>query len=68
MVLLSPRAVEALGWKLATRIVIPLTHNLKLKQAAEQSYINAISAAKASNLNEGVDRKAPDPQGIQARA
>lgn len=66
--LLSPRAAEAVGWKLATMIAIPLTHNLKLKQSAEQSYLNAISFAKASNLNEGVNREAPEPLGIQARA
>lgn len=66
--LLSPRAAEAVAWKLATMIVIPLTHNLKLKQSAEQSYLNAIGFAKASNLNEGVNREAPEPTGIQARA
>lgn len=66
--LLSPRAAEAVGWKLATMIAIPLTHNLKLKQSAEESYINAISSAKASNFNEGVNRTAPEPLGIQARA
>ncbi len=66
--LLSPRAVEAVGWKLATMIAIPLTGNLKLKQEAEQSYLNAIAAAKASNFNEGVNRDAPDPSLITARS
>ena len=66
--LLSPRAAEAVGWKLATLIAIPLTHNLKLKASAETSYTNAISQAKASNLNEKVNRTEPEPTGIQARA
>lgn len=65
--LLTPRAVEAVGWKLATMIAVPLTGNLKLKQDAEQSYLNAIASAKASNFNEGVSREEPDPPLIQAR-
>ncbi len=65
--LLSPRAAEAVAWKLATMIVIPLTHNLKLKQSAEQSYLNAIAEAKKSDFNEGYNRKEPDPTLIQAR-
>lgn len=65
--LLSPKAVEAVGWKLATRIVIPLTHNLKLFQNAEQVYLNVISTAKASNFNENVNREAAEPTGIQVR-
>lgn len=65
--LLTPRAAEAVGWKLATMIVIPLVGDLKLKQNAEQSYLNSIAEAKKSDLNEGVNRKAPDPSSIQAR-
>ncbi len=65
--LLSPRAAECVGWKLATMIVIPLTHNLKLKQNAEQSYLNALAEAKKSDFNEGENRKEPDPTLIQAR-
>lgn len=65
--LLSPKAAIALGWKLATMIVIPLTHNLKLKQGAEQSYLVALSDAKVADFNEGENRKAPDPESIQAR-
>ncbi len=66
--LLSPKAAIALGWKLATMIVIPLTHNLKLKQAAELSYLVALSDAKVADFNEGENRKAPDPESIQARS
>ncbi len=66
--LLSPSAVRALSWQLATMIAIPLTHNLKLKQNAEQSYLNAIAEAKKSDLNEGVNREAPDPSLILARS
>jgi len=66
--LLTPRAAEAVGWKLSTMLAIPLTHNLKLKQTAENSYVNAVASAKASNFNEGVNRTAPEPLGIQARA
>jgi|TARA_R100001530_G_C4312005_1_gene153295 hypothetical protein len=66
--LFTPRAVEALGWKLATMIVISLNGNLKLKQNAEQSYLNAIASAKASNFNESVNRKAADPSLIQSRS
>ncbi len=66
--LLTPRAAEAVGWKLSTMIVIPLTHNLKLKQAAETSYLRAITQAKTSNFNEGANRTAPEPEAIQARA
>jgi|TARA_Y100000310_G_scaffold69394_1_gene64888 hypothetical protein len=66
--LFTPRAIEALGWKLATMIVISLNGNLKLKQNAEQSYINAIASAKASNFNESVNRDAADPSLIQSRS
>lgn len=65
--LLTPRAAEAVGWKLATMIVISLVGDLKLKKSAEQSYLNSIAEAKKSNLNEGVNREAPDPPLIAAR-
>jgi len=65
--LLSSRAVEAIGWKLSTMIVISLTGNLELKQNAEQSYLRAIDAARASDFNEGVIREAPTPESITSR-
>lgn len=68
LALFSPRAVEALGWKLSTRIVIPLTHNLKLKQNAEQSYVNALAEAKTSSFNENVNRPEREPELILARS
>lgn len=68
LLLFSPRAIEALGWKLATRIVIPLTHNLKLKQNAEQSYVNALAEAKAADSNENVNRPEREPDLILARS
>ncbi len=66
--LLTERAAEAVGWKLATMIAIPLTHNLKLKQNAEQSYLNALAEAKASNFNESVNRDATEPSLIRDRS
>lgn len=66
--LFTPRAVEALAWKLATLIAITLTGNLKLKQNAEEAYTRAIIDAKASNFNENVNRKASDPSLISARS
>ena len=68
MTLFTPKAVKALGWKLATLIVIPLNGNLKLKQSAEESYLRALADAKASNFNESVNRNAADPSLIQARS
>ncbi len=66
--LFTPRAVEALGWKLSTLICISLTGNLKLKQSAEESYLRSIRDAKASNYNESVNRDASDPSLISARS
>jgi hypothetical protein len=66
--LFTPRAVEAIGWKLATLIAISLTGNLKLKQNAEESYLRAIIDAKSSNYNENIDRKSADPSLIAARS
>jgi hypothetical protein len=66
--LFTPRAVEAIGWKLATLIAITLTGNLKLKQSAEESYLRAIIDAKSSNYNENINRKSADPSLIAARS
>ncbi len=66
-VLLSPKAVIALGWKLATKIAMPLTGNLEAKQRAEEEYKITISTAKASNFNQGVPREAAEPEAITSR-
>lgn len=65
--LLSPSAAEAVGWKLATLIVIPLTKDLKLKANAENAYAVALSAAAAHDFNEASHRKPPDPESLQFR-
>ena len=66
--LFSPKAVEALSWKLASLIAIPLTGgNLKLKQNTETTYVNVLSAAKTSNFNENVNREAAEPSMISIR-
>lgn len=66
--LFSSRATEALAWKLSTRIVIPLSHNLKLKQNAELSYLNALAEAKTADFNENVNRPEREPELILARS
>jgi hypothetical protein len=65
--LFSPKAIEVLGWKLATMIAISLTKNLKLKQNAEQEYSRSLARAQILDFNEGVNRVAPTPTSIQAR-
>lgn len=65
--LLSPSAAEALGWKMSTMIVIPLTKDLTLKTMAEQNYVTALSRAATHDFNEASHRRAPDPESIQSR-
>jgi len=65
--LLSPSGAQAVGWKLATLIAIPLTKDLTLKSNAENAYAVALSLAAAHDFNEASQRKAPDPESIQAR-
>lgn len=65
--LLPPKAVEALGWKLATRIAMKITGNEELKKFAEQGYLNSLVTAAALNFNESVNRKPSDPEAISSR-
>jgi hypothetical protein len=65
--ILSPKAIIALGWKLATRIVTPLVGNLELKETAENEYRNSINQAKRFDFDEGVNRKPKDPESITSR-
>ncbi len=66
--LFSPKAIKALGLELASRIVIPLTGNLELKQTIDNLYEVALSNAEASNFNENVNRKPQDPETITSRS
>lgn len=65
--LLSPKAVDALGWKLATRIAMKITGNEELKKFAEQGYLNSLITAAALDFNESVNRKPSDPEAISSR-
>lgn len=66
--LFSSLAIEAISWKLATRIAIPLTSNAQMVQYAEQQYQIALSKAQSSNFNEGQDKGQPTPEHIQVRS
>lgn len=65
--LLSPKAIVALGWKMATRIVTPLVGDLELKETAENEYRNAINQAKRYDFDEHVNREPAEPESIRAR-
>lgn len=66
--LFSEKAVDAIGWKLATRIALPLTGSREILQYTQDMYLQSLAEAKAGNFNESSRRVDADPLSIQARS
>lgn len=52
----DPLFIEALSWKLAAELAIPLTNNRSLRDMAESQYRALLSLARANDANEGLTR------------
>lgn len=59
--------IEALSYKLAAHISLPLTEDLRRRQAMEQLFSNALMAAKADDANQDQDVQTYVPDWIEAR-
>lgn len=64
---MPPLFVEALGWKLASMIAMPLTNTRSVAETAASLYQQAVQAAWASALNESDPRVELQSEYIQAR-
>lgn len=53
----DPIFIEALSWKLAAEVAIPLTQNSSLTQMAFKEYQSVLSRARTADANEGQARK-----------
>lgn len=65
--LYPPAFVNALVWRLAADIAMPLAVAQPLRDRAEQYYGIWLSRARANDLREAQDRPEPDSEFIQAR-
>lgn len=64
----TPLFASALAWRLAAEIGPGLRVDARIRQAAEQSYIWAISQAQAASHNESRSDRQPDSPSISVRA
>lgn len=67
-VLLDAQFTEALSWRLARELAMPLTRKASVWQLAEQGYRLTVGGAWASDFNEGHRGDAAQPATIRARA
>jgi hypothetical protein len=63
----QPDFVDALSWKLASRIALPLQAKVDMALAAEKSYQFAIANAWANAMNEATPDARPDSPSIAVR-
>lgn len=63
----DPLFVQALGWRLAAHLAMPLTRDRALMQMAQTLYLNTLSQAQRADANEGVPETPRDPSWIAAR-
>lgn len=63
----DPLFVQALGWRLAAHLAMPLTRDRSLMQMAQTLYLNTLSQAQRADANEGVPESPRDPSWIAAR-
>ncbi len=60
--------VEALAWRLGSKLAIPLSRSAKERDYALERYRLEISVAQANAANEGETDDDPEPESIRARA
>jgi len=60
-------AVEAMSWKLAALIVVPITRKLDAPPSYERVFMQKLSMAEASSANEGQMDKPPESTFVEAR-
>ncbi len=60
--------VEALAWRLASKLAIPLSRSAKERDYAFQRYRIELATAQANAANEGETDDDPEPESIRARA
>lgn len=65
--LFDPMFVEALSWRLAALICMPITRNRNIMQMAQTMYLNAIAQAQRADGNEGQADTPADADWIVAR-
>lgn len=65
--LFDPMFVEALAWKLAALICMPLTRDKSIMQMAMNMYVNTIAQAQRADANEGLPETPPDADWIEVR-
>lgn len=65
--LFDPMFVEALAWKLAALISMPLTRDKSLMQMAMNMYVNTLAQAQRADANEGLPETPPDADWIEVR-
>ncbi len=65
--LYDPLFVEALAWKLAVQICMPLTRDKNSLQLCQSLYLNTLSLAQRADGNEGQDDRPPEAEWILAR-
>ncbi len=63
----DPSFVEALAWRLGSKLAIPLSRSTKERDYAFERYRVEISVAKANAANEGEVDDDPEPESIRAR-
>jgi hypothetical protein len=63
----SPAFADALAWRIASEIAMPLAETQAMKQRADDGYVLALSKAQASAMNEVQPRTDRKPSWIQAR-
>lgn len=63
----DPLFVEALSWKLASMICMPLTRDRNIMQMAQTMYLNTIALAQRADANEGEPETPAEAEWIVAR-
>lgn len=65
--LFTPQFIDALAWRLAVEVAMPLTVNVQIRDSCQQNYLRAIAQARTAELFEQQDRPQPDSEFIRAR-
>ncbi len=66
--LFSADFIDALAWRIAAEIAMPLAQSINVRVACEQRYLMAISRAAANAINENKRDPNPDSEFISGRA
>jgi len=65
--LFSPLFADALAWRIALELVVPLSLELRVQQACERGYLTALSKAAADTSNYRRNDPPPLPESIAVR-